>query len=177
FTVNTVLIVFLEVRLNALTSHWRPGRALSIGAALVALGFGALAVSTPYWAIVATVVVWTFGEMIFFPASAAYVSYWAPRNRRGEYMGFYSMTFGLGFALGPWIGLATYQSHGATTLWIGSLVAGLVSSALLSRVRSEVPATVEAPVPDVTPGWKPGGGRAKLERRRKAPPPRPPRRV
>src|SRR5215813_8683168 len=152
FTVNTVLIVFLEVRLNALTSHWRPGRALSIGAALVALGFGALAVSTPYWAIVATVVVWTFGEMIFFPASAAYVSDLAPRNRRGEYMGFYSMTFGLGFALGPWIGLATYQSHGATTLWIGSLVAGLVSSALLSRVRSEVPATVEAPVPDVTPG-------------------------
>jgi MFS family permease len=152
FTVNTLLIVLLEVRLNGLTSHWPPGRALAVGAALVAAGFGALAFSTPYWAIVITVVVWTFGEMILFPANAAYVSELAPRNRRGEYMGFYSMTFGLGFALGPWIGLATYQSLGPTALWMGCLGAGLLSSVLLGRVRSEVPAPVQSPVPDVTAG-------------------------
>ena len=62
------------------------------------------------------------------------------------------MSFGLGFALGPWLGLATYESLGATTLWGGCLVVGLVSSALLSRIRSDVPGTVEAPVPEVTPG-------------------------
>ena len=98
--------------LNGFCSHWRPARSLSVGAALVAVGFGALAVCTHYWGIVATVVVWTFGEMILFPASAAYVSELAPRSRRGEYMGFYSMSFGLGFALGPWLGLATYESPG-----------------------------------------------------------------
>jgi len=152
FTVNTVLIVFLEVRLNGLTSHWRPARALSVGAALIAVGFGALTVCTHYWGIVATVVVWTFGEMILFPANAAYVSDLAPRSRRGEYMGFYSMSFGLGFALGPWLGLATYQSLGATGLWVACLVAGAVSSVLLSRVRSDVQTRVQAPLPDVTAG-------------------------
>jgi len=152
FTVNTLLIVLLEVRLNGLTSHWPPGRALAVGAALVGVGFGALAFSTPYWAIVMTVVVWTFGEMILFPANAAYVSELAPRNRRGEYMGFYSMTFGLGFALGPWAGLATYQSLGPTALWLGCLGTGLLSSVLLGRIRSEAPAAVPSPVPDVTTG-------------------------
>lgn len=153
FTVNTLLIVFLEVRLNGLTSHWRPARSLSVGAALVAVGFGALAVCTHYWAIVATVVVWTFGEMILFPANAAYVSELAPRSRRGEYMGFYSMSFGLGFALGPWLGLATYESVGATGLWLACLAVGGVSAALLSRVRSDSPApAVEAPLPDEVVG-------------------------
>lgn len=153
FTVNTLLIVFLEVRLNGLTSHWRPARSLSVGAALVAVGFGALAVCTDYWGIVATVVVWTFGEMILFPASAAYVSELAPRSRRGEYMGFYSMSFGLGFALGPWLGLATYESLGATGLWLACLAVGAVSTALLLRVRSDSLApAVDAPLPDEVVG-------------------------
>src|SRR5262249_17820364 len=34
FTLNTLLIVFLEVRLNGLTAHWSPARALSVGSAL-----------------------------------------------------------------------------------------------------------------------------------------------
>ena len=32
----------------------------------------------------ATVVIWTFGEMILFPSTAAYVSELAPASRRGE---------------------------------------------------------------------------------------------
>ena len=83
FTVNTLLIVFLEVRLNGLTAHWSPARAMSVGSALCTVGFGALAFLTSYWGVVATVVVWTFGEMILFPSTAAYVSELAPPARRG----------------------------------------------------------------------------------------------
>jgi MFS family permease len=91
--------------------------------------------------------------MILFPASAAYVSELAPRSRRGEYMGFYSMSFGLGFALGPWLGLATYESLGATGLWLACLAVGAVSTALLLRVRSDSPApAVDAPLPDEVVG-------------------------
>ena len=146
FTINTILIVFLEVRLNGLTAHWSPARALSIGSALCTLGFGALAFVTSYWGVVATVVIWTFGEMILFPSTAAYVSDLAPPGRRGEYMGFYSMTFGIGFTLGPWAGLNILEAAGARTLWLACLGAGTISSLLLGRIRSEAVAPVEAPV-------------------------------
>ncbi len=89
----------------------------------------------------ATVVVWTFGEMILFPATAAYVSELAPPGRRGEYMGFYAMTFGIGFTLGPWAGLALLESVGARALWITCLVVGGLSAALFARIRQESQAT------------------------------------
>jgi MFS family permease len=149
FTINTLLIVFLEVRLNGLTAHWSPARALATGSALCTVGFGALAFLTTYWGVVATVVVWTFGEMILFPATAAYVSELAPPTRRGEYMGFYSMTFGIGFTLGPWAGLSVLEAAGARTLWLACLAVGTVSTVLLGRIRLEgatpVPARVAAP--------------------------------
>jgi MFS family permease len=150
FTINTLLIVFLEVRLNGLTAHWSPGRALSVGSALCTVGFGALAVLTSTWGIVATVVVWTFGEMILFPATAAYVSELAPPARRGEYMGFYSMTFGIGFTLGPWAGLNVLEAAGARTLWVACLAVGTLSTLLLARIRVGSQAPVPAPV--VAPG-------------------------
>ena len=149
FTINTLLIVFLEVRLNGLTAHWSPARALATGSALCTVGFGALAFLTTYWGVVATVVVWTFGEMILFPATAAYVSELAPPTRRGEYMGFYSMTFGIGFTLGPWAGLSVLEAAGARTMWLACLAVGTVSTLLLGRIRVEgaaaVPARVAAP--------------------------------
>ncbi|HEY1907317.1 MAG TPA: MFS transporter, partial [Myxococcaceae bacterium] len=147
FTINTLLIVFLEVRLNGLTAHWSAARALSVGSALCTVGFGALAFLTSYLGIVATVIVWTFGEMILFPSTAAYVSELAPAGRRGEYMGFYSMTFGIGFSLGPWAGLTVLEAAGARTLWLACLAVGAVSTLLLARIRSETqqPVAVAAP--------------------------------
>lgn len=150
FTINTLLIVFLEVRLNGLTAHWSPARALSVGSALCTVGFGALAFLTSYWGVVATVVVWTFGEMILFPSTAAYVSELAPPTRRGEYMGFYSMTFGIGFTLGPWAGLSLLEAAGARTLWLACFAVGTVSTLLLARLRPESPAPVASRI--VAPG-------------------------
>src|SRR5215203_2421043 len=43
FTINTLLIVFIEVPLNAATMHWAHSRGLALGAAFFALGSGALA--------------------------------------------------------------------------------------------------------------------------------------
>jgi len=150
FTLNTLLIVFLEVRLNAMTTHWSPARALSVGSALCTVGFGALVFLSSYWGIVATVVIWTFGEMILFPSTAAYVAELAPPSRRGEYMGFYSMSFGVGFTAGPWAGLTLLGAAGARAVWLSCLAVGTVSTLLLARIRSEAQATMPASV--VAPG-------------------------
>jgi MFS family permease len=144
FTINTLLIVFLEVRLNTATAHWSAARSLSVGSALCTVGFGALAFLDSYGGIVATVVIWTFGEMILFPATAAYVSELAPPARRGEYMGFYSMTFGIGFTLGPWAGLTLLEEAGARVLWLACLAVGGLSTLLLARIRSDAQAGAPA---------------------------------
>ena len=65
-------------------------------------------------------------------------------------MGFYSMTFGIGFTLGPWAGLNVLEVAGARTLWLACLVVGSLSTFLLARIRSEAGAPIEARV--VAPG-------------------------
>lgn len=136
FTVNTALIIIAEVWLNLKMSHWKHNHTLVLGAILVGLGFGAMIIASDMWTVALTVVIWTFGEMILFPGLAAYMGEIAPPNRRGEYMGYYQMTFSLAFILGPWIGIQIYEHWGSSVLWISMLGLGIVSSGMLSRIQS-----------------------------------------
>ncbi len=134
-TVNTLLIVALEVPLNLATSHWTHRRALVLGSTLVAAGFGALAWARSVPAVIATVVIWTFGEMIVLPGMSAWVADAAPEESRGAYMGLYSMAFNLALVVGSPLGTALLEHGGGRVLWLAMLALGLVSSVLFSRLR------------------------------------------
>ena len=142
FTVNTLLIVFLEVQINTSTAHWHPGRTLALGALLVGTGFGALALARGSGSVMATVVVWTFGEMVLLPGMSSYAADLAPADRRGEYMGFYAMAFGVAFAIGPWLGTEVLARFGGHVLWPSTFALGLVSALAMWRLpalRPEAP--------------------------------------
>jgi MFS family permease len=134
FTINTVVIVLTEVRLNTRTGHWPFARSLSTGALLATVGFSALAFARTLPAVVGTVLVWTVGEMILFPSAAAYFSEISPPSRRGEYLGYYTMAFGVAFTTGPWLGTLVLEHWGGTALWALCLPVGCLSAWGLSRV-------------------------------------------
>jgi MFS family permease len=135
-TINSVLIILVEVPLNLAMAHWSHKRAVALGALLTGAGFGALAFASNAWAIVATVIVWTFGEMIIFPSSLAFVADIAPAERRGVYSGLYFMSFSVAMMIGPWIGLAILERFGATALWGGAFVCGFISAAMILSMKS-----------------------------------------
>jgi len=132
FTVNTLLIVALEVPLNTATAHWPNTRSLVIGSLLFAVGFGALAVIRSPAGVIATVVVWTFGEMMLFPAMAAHLGDISPEDRRGSYMGAYSMSLSVAFTVGPWMGTQILDSVGPFAVWSTMLVLGGLSAVLMA---------------------------------------------
>jgi predicted MFS family arabinose efflux permease len=137
FTINTVLIIMIEVPLNLAMSKWPHRSLLALGALLIGAGFGAMALATGFWSITLTVVIWTFGEMIFFPGTAAYMADIAPAERRGQYMGMFQMTFSLAFASGTWLGVALLDQFGAFSLWTGTFFAGVLSAAMFWRVDTK----------------------------------------
>jgi MFS family permease len=134
FTLNTLMIVVLELPLNNAMAQWSHRRTLTLGAFLYAIGFGSFALARGPIGIFAAVVVWTFGEMILMPGSAAYAAEIAPAGRRGEYMGLYTMSFSFAFSLGPWLGAMLLERHGPQALWGIALVSGCVSTLLMSRI-------------------------------------------
>lgn len=134
FSLNTLLIVFLEVSLNAATQHWSHRSAMALGALLTGVGFGLQMGVTGIFGVALTIIIWTFGEMILFPSTVAYVAEIADPQRRGAYLGMFQMTFSLSFAVGPWIGTQVYEHFGSRMLWLGALLCGLLSTAMLARV-------------------------------------------
>ncbi|MEO7918136.1 MAG: MFS transporter [Thermoanaerobaculia bacterium] len=140
FTINTLLIVLVEVPLNAAMSRWPHARTLILGSLLVGAGFGALALVRTIPGVALTVVIWTFGEMILLPGMSSYVADIAPDARRGEYMGLYTMAFGAAFAIGPWAGTLLLDQAGSNILWASMFVFGAFSALLFSRVVVEPPA-------------------------------------
>jgi MFS family permease len=144
FTVNTLMIVFMEVPLNAATAHWPHRWALAIGSFLFAAGSGLFGFATGPAMIVVGIVIWTFGEMMLFPQAAAYVADVAPPHRRGSYMGAYSLAFSLAFAVAPWAGTSMFARFGATILWTSVFLVGVIATLIMLRVTSEEPAEAAA---------------------------------
>ncbi|MCZ7614937.1 MAG: MFS transporter [Ignavibacteriaceae bacterium] len=133
--VNTVLIIFIEVPLNDSMRNWDDKKALSLGALLCGVGFGLMAFTNTIPPIVVLIVIWTFGEMIFFPSSGEYVAKIAPEKQRGEYMGYFQMSFSFAFMVGPWLGTTVLDLYSTFNLWIGCLVFGLISTLMMLQIK------------------------------------------
>jgi MFS family permease len=137
FTVNTLMIVFMEVPLNAATAHWPHRWALSLGSLLFAAGSGLFGFAHGPEMVLLGIVIWTFGEMMLFPQASAYVADVAPPHRRGAYMGAFSMAFSLSFAVAPWAGTAVYARFGAAVVWTLVFLIGIVAAAIMLKVTDE----------------------------------------
>jgi predicted MFS family arabinose efflux permease len=137
FTVNTLMIVALEVPLNLAMARWPHRRALVLGMLLTAVGFGAMGIAKTVGPLVVTVAIWTFGEMITFPVGTAYMADLAPRGRMGEYMGAYSSTFALSVIIGPWAGTAALDRFGSVATWSGVLICGLVAAGVTALTHPQ----------------------------------------
>ena len=75
--------------------------------------------------------------MIVFPASAAYVSEIAPAKKRGEYMGFFQMSFSISFMIGPWLGTLVLENFGSFSLWIAAFAFCAVSAIMIQNLSTK----------------------------------------
>lgn len=147
FVVNTAIIICIEIPLNLATANWTHRAALTLGSLLIAAGFGALSFVSTQSAVLLTVVVWTFGEMIFSPAAGTYVADLAPNGRRGEYMGAYWMVYAVALMIGPWAGTTLLEHLGAPTLWAVTGASGVSAAALIAVLVHPTMASERHPAP------------------------------
>jgi len=108
--------------------------ATTAGLVITIYGFGANIFAVGLLSAALSVVIWTFGEMVFLPGAAAYMAEIAPAERRGEYMGLYQMTFSIGFTLSGWTGTTLFQCAGSSMLWTIMFLTGCISAAALWRI-------------------------------------------
>jgi MFS family permease len=125
---NPAVIMLCEM---VLVHHLRrrpPLPMVALGSLLLALGIGLLPLSPHVLWIVATMLVWTLGEMLQAPMLAAYVGRRAPPGSRGRYLGLYGTTFSVAWVLSPIIGTKLYKHWHPDSVWCCSCLFALVAA-------------------------------------------------
>ena len=149
FAVNTIVIVLFEMVLIRVINHLPPLHLIAAGTALVCAGFGMVGFGTSLTYCVATVLVWTIGEMLQAPYSVTFVAQRSSTRNRGAYMGYFSMCFSAANVAAPLLGTWLYGVHPDLPWWCSIALAGILPLGFLhlsSAQRAE--ATARAALAD-----------------------------
>lgn len=140
FGLNTIGVVLFEMVLLDYIHRFQPLNVIGFGSFLTCCGFGLLAFGSGWSITLASVFVWTLGEMLTMPLTAAYVSRMA-RNpiERGRYFGAYTSCYALAFVVAPVVGTQIYSVSPIAVWWSSLAVAPiLLVGYLLLANRTEI---------------------------------------
>lgn len=139
-TINGLIIVAMEMPLvYGIEKRLSSLQAVAIGNILFALAYLILAGSNYHFlAPIGFMVILTFGEMLAMPFSSTYAASRAHPSLRGQFMGLYSMGWGLAFIIAPTAGLWIAEKYGFMNLWWVACCLCIVSTTglvLLGRMK------------------------------------------
>jgi MFS family permease len=124
--VNGVLIVAGQLFVPRLIAGRDRNRVLSLATLIMGVGFGLVAFADSAWFFAVTVVIWTLGEMLQSPSTAALVAELSPAALRGRYQGVSSLSWSVAAAVAPVAGGFVQEHLGDAALWLGCAGVGAV---------------------------------------------------
>lgn len=131
---NGLLVVLLELPIISVVGRYRPEYVLAIGNLFTCVGLALTGFTTGMGLLAATVLIWTFGEMVSSSIVQAHLVSLTPPGMVGRYQGLYGAAYTVGTGAGPVIGGAVY-AIGPWALWTLTGVLGLLSAQLSLRLR------------------------------------------
>jgi MFS family permease len=126
-TANALTVVVFQMPLSILTEKRSPLTLVRIGNILYAIGGFGFALSQEPWHMVASMVVFSIGEILCFPAGNALTDEIAPNHLKGAYFGAQNFRE-LGRFLGPTLGLPILASYGILPLFTLVAIIALIST-------------------------------------------------
>ena len=139
---NGLLVILCELPLSSLTRRYPWNVPMLAGALLITFGMALSGLVAAPVAVLAAVGVWSFGEMLLTPVASSAVAALSPPDRIGRYQALLSTTQGLGFSLGPAIGILAF-SRGEQLPWLGCALVGVAAVALIELARRRAAAGPE----------------------------------
>jgi MFS family permease len=104
YTLNGLLVVFLQFPVSRSLSKYRLTTMLSLGTLLYCIGYLSVAFASTFALLLISMTIVTLGEIVISPPSLTIVSNMAPSNKRGQYMGVYGLFDAFGGSFGPLVG-------------------------------------------------------------------------
>jgi MFS family permease len=128
---NGLMVALFEISVVHGLRHRRRLRLATFGLVLSISGLALNGVA-PLWPLfLASVVIWTIGEMLSVPQQMAFVADWAPASARGQYLSLFQATWSLGMALNPILMLPLYSWLGPRVFWLSMPILALPGALIM----------------------------------------------
>jgi MFS family permease len=122
---NAAMVVCLQFWTTRRAERYPPMLMMAFGSILFGLGFGMYGLVSGLGAFLLAMVIITFGEMITVPISNALAVNLAPADMRGRYSAVFGISWGIPFAIGPYLAGVIMDDYNPDWLWY---VCGLLAA-------------------------------------------------
>jgi POT family proton-dependent oligopeptide transporter len=146
---DPLAVICFQFLVTYLTRKIPAFHAIALGTLVSALGWLIVASHPAVWAVILSLLVVAFGEILLSPRYYEYVSRLAPPEQQGTYMGFAFVPIGIGSLAGGWLGGHLMHAYGEVAhrparVWWTITAIGIATSLLLwlynALVKTDLPA-------------------------------------
>jgi MFS family permease len=131
-SLNGALICLTEIPLTTYMRRYPHRNVMAAGFLIFGSGFVMTGYVSAIPMLAAAAVLWTVGEMLYFPMSAAHIANVSPPHMRGRYQGAWGIAWGLGAVIGPMLGTTVFEWN-ARALWLACGGCSVIGCYLLLR--------------------------------------------
>lgn len=127
-SLNAAMVVLMQFPITRRIEKYPPMLMMAFGTFFYVIGFSMYGyVSTYAWFVTAMVII-TIGEMVVSPVSQALVAGFAPEDMRGRYMAVSGFSWGIPFAIGPYLAGLIIDGPKPHLLWYAAGFVGILST-------------------------------------------------
>lgn len=135
-SLNAAMVVLFQFPITRRIERFPPMLMMAAGTGLYAIGFAMYGFVASYALFLLAMVIITVGEMLVAPVSQAVTATLAPEQLRGRYMAIFGFSFGIPFAVGPFLAGLVLDNLNPRLLWYAAgLVGTLAMGAFLALLR------------------------------------------
>ncbi len=126
-SINAAMVVLLQFPITRRMEKNPPMLMMALGAFFIALGLLLFGFVSTYWWFAIAIAILTIGEMIAIPIANAMVARFSPEEMRGRYNFIYGNSWGLSFAIGPFLAGLVLDHYDPNWLWYACGIIGMAA--------------------------------------------------
>jgi MFS family permease len=148
-SLNAAMVVLFQFPITRRIEKFPPMIMMALGTAFYAVGFSMYGFVSAYAMFLVAMVIITVGEMIVAPVGQAVVANFAPEEMRGRYLAIFGFSWGIPFAVGPYLAGLIMDNLDQRLLWYFAGLIGLLAVAgfLALHKRVEKKKDMSQPMP------------------------------
>lgn len=126
-SLNAALVVLFQFAITRRLEKKPQLLMIAAGTALYAIGFALYGFVSAFWLFLVAMAIITVGEMVAMPIQQAVVAKFAPEDMRGRYMAVYGYSWGIAYAVGPYLAGTVMDNFNPDWLWYACGVIGAIA--------------------------------------------------